>query len=128
MPIVLGPFHLDFTVNAEADADMTTVHVRDVPTIETSWSGVTIFPRDSDGSELTRRSLSDSSEKFAVELYESRTTARAACKILPAWPDLMTDCIVPDVDSTAGDWNLIVTFSNATIHASSVRVLCGEGT
>ena len=117
LPVSL-PFSVEFTVTAAADASTTTVQVDGAPVIGTTWSGLKITPCDSDGFALG----TDSSEDFAVSLEKSLDDEMlaAACTTTWAAPALTTECIVPDANSRAGDWNLAVTLRGEAIHTESL--------
>ena len=121
------PVNQSFVVNlvftARADASTTHVMVRGSPTLDVSWKGVEIYPKDADGFAI----ITDRGETFDVSLASNASLLVAPCTTLWLDPIYQADCVVPDT-SLAGDWALTVTLDGSRlVHVATVHPKCAAG-
>ena len=127
---VIESLPVALTVTAPASPTFSTVHLDSSPVIGTTWTGITIAPRDSD--DLAIYSGGDAFEISFTKQRDASGLAEqldAACRT--EWVGSRNGyegvCIVPNDQGTAGDWQLEATLDGEPFFSTVVEAQCDDG-
>ena len=113
------------TVDAQMDPHKTQVAIDDVgPTLDKTWRGLRIRPKDSDGMDIT----SEANNAIMITLESAGGKVKSVSNA--RWDDdakvYSDDCLVPNT-GLAGMWELNLTFERTVFFAKLIRVNCPAG-
>ena len=115
---------ITFQLGVEANSDPNTTNVTIVgePTIEQSWNGVWVFPRDADDFAID---VATTREDFEVSLNRGDSKAICDSKKFSAGMYKL-GCVVHE-GLPAGKWDLNVTLGRTLFFTTAVQVNCANG-